>query len=447
MAVQMRKYAEVGWEVYRRTGEIVKARAIKKYYTRLKDALRVRIRDNILRRKMTPAQNEKQLWEWEMYGYIRFQRAKLVDWENTLKQQLLNNPNGDIAVFDVDDSDEEGDEMDQEDEMDMDQDQMDYQMAVDEYQEDPRAYNNDANVKQNNITRQPTVSIKQEPAMGEAVPPFYRYQLDHEAYRNAAVVQQDNITFQRPAVSIKQEPAMIQPVSKQVVRRQREPVANNNDNIIRQNNNALQAPAVFIKPELVMVEPETKPVVRYQQDLEAYRNSTVVKQNNITIQPSPVSIKQEPAMIQPEVVYLEEDQKFNTGRLLPQSRDSSRSRFQYQLTAPRHQPPPPHQYQYNPPQFHPMVQMPPAVDPADEFGVLSPESTSRMTPELHQKLRDFKVDLDQMCVQAIRYANSHPDKAEELRKKLFALVLGTDNDEENVEGPSGTATRPTTSSE
>ncbi|KAF1766798.1 hypothetical protein GCK72_006756 [Caenorhabditis remanei] len=103
-------YAKVAIQVFRRTGYILSPQVLMFVFRAAKEQLRVHLRAAISTKLVSPAEVEKRMWEWPVYGFIRFYRCKLQKWEAQLRQKYIKPAGGDQVVFDIDDNQLEDDQ-------------------------------------------------------------------------------------------------------------------------------------------------------------------------------------------------------------------------------------------------------------------------------------------------------------------------------------------------
>lgn len=112
MLARTRLYPKVAWHVYKRTGMYLNGKMIQTIFKFARDSLRARLRDYILKKKIYPDAMETELWNWEYYPYIRFQRKHTEAMEINNRMKAERYPNGDPVYHDIADDDDDGYEED-----------------------------------------------------------------------------------------------------------------------------------------------------------------------------------------------------------------------------------------------------------------------------------------------------------------------------------------------
>ncbi|KAF1766809.1 hypothetical protein GCK72_006767 [Caenorhabditis remanei] len=84
---QPKFYQCVGIGVYKRTGKILPPKYLATIFKFGKDAIRNRLRNAILHKRLSPVEVEEHMWRWDFYGYIRYYRTPLKPWEQFVRKQ------------------------------------------------------------------------------------------------------------------------------------------------------------------------------------------------------------------------------------------------------------------------------------------------------------------------------------------------------------------------
>uniref|UniRef100_A0A8R1EC92 MADF domain-containing protein n=1 Tax=Caenorhabditis japonica TaxID=281687 RepID=A0A8R1EC92_CAEJA len=95
----IKQWENIGLELWKRLDIVVSVDQMKLAWRVVRDSIRRKLRTCIENQKMGPEETENSFWKWEVYGHIRFLRARFATYEEELRKEFITGETADADVI------------------------------------------------------------------------------------------------------------------------------------------------------------------------------------------------------------------------------------------------------------------------------------------------------------------------------------------------------------
>uniref|UniRef100_A0A8R1IM00 MADF domain-containing protein n=1 Tax=Caenorhabditis japonica TaxID=281687 RepID=A0A8R1IM00_CAEJA len=99
LKTSLKQWEDIGLELWKRLDIVVSVDQMKLAWRVARDGIRRKLRSCIETHKMGPAETENTFLKWEVYGHIRFLRARYATYEEELRKEFINGETADADVI------------------------------------------------------------------------------------------------------------------------------------------------------------------------------------------------------------------------------------------------------------------------------------------------------------------------------------------------------------